>query len=118
MPILQTGSLSQTVSIRKHKHKLKFEQICKHWSKLLKEQPGVVEILTLDGDFPHYLGLRSTMYCIVGEAHGFSSKYFDHERPEYCKTCREFANDFDILGTQDSRVNSFVDHFNEAHVKP
>jgi hypothetical protein len=96
------------------------EEIMPKWLKLLKEGKSCSNIDTTT----HHkhekwetLCINHTSFCIVGEAHGFSSAYFHGDDPLYCSDCAKFSGRFAMPAyTFDADYRAkFVEHMNERH---
>jgi hypothetical protein len=91
--------------------KIGFSDIAPTWNKRLAKLP--VSFLT---KMRWFLDLHSKDVCIVGEAHGFNSRYV-HE----CDVCDKFSLDFEFHFMKNQfreleiTKEQFVEHWNTNH---
>ncbi len=67
------------------------------------------------------LDISDAKWCIVGEAYGFSDKYFDVNDKEFCRDCFSHSVNFASVlqrnpENRKNQVNSFVEHWNFKHM--
>lgn len=101
--------MAQQLITPQHNSKYKtFEDICPTWARILSKGLDTGNI-----------GLSDK--CIVGEAWGWSNRYYIGQSNE-CKTCIHFSDLFPlILFTKNIKIslqaiNKFTEHYNNAHI--
>jgi hypothetical protein len=100
---------------KQQKEELTLEDISPKWAaRLNKNKLPTFMSLTW---FKWYSELKYGSKCVVGEAHGYSSSYFDD-----CNTCDDISRKFMYyFGTCSNKKleqgkHRFVKHWNEKHI--
>lgn len=115
--------MSELVQVKKQ---LTFEEIAPQWSLFISQAGSARAALmdkALDTKLAEKLGFAKlkftdVRFCIVGEAHGFSSNYCYEKEIGFCKPCHSFAYAFMCKEEVfEERKSAFVQHWNEVHVK-
>jgi hypothetical protein len=96
------------------------EQEQDHWFTEDEIMPRWLNMLKAGKTCTHGEGklcLHMSNCCMVGEAYGFSSAYFEEGNPLYCSDCHKFSRYFAMPAyTFDNDYRAkFVEHMNERH---